>query len=425
MNVAGILQSNIAAWLTSETKLNISRTRTEFARRLRRQPHELLYFHRADDPYCQLMVQILPDLASRFNIKIKPLVIEQLPANMYPDPARFEAYSIIDATRLARLYGLGFPSSAVVPDRLGVGMANRYLAGLQNDLGFFAAAQEVGAALWREDIAEVKRLCVIADIHEDRLASNEKKLRSLGHYASATLYYGGEFYPGVDRLDYLERRLNRLGLGDGEVHYELTRLWRYRLGKMEKSVSGRSVDMYFSVRSPYSYLALQTMSEFAAKSGIRIKLKPVLPMVMRGLALPYNKRRYIMFDAAREARAENIPFGKIIDPLGLATRRAMSLGFALQEDGGDLAFFKAFAKGVWSEGIDGTTDKGLMKILERAGLPASKISAALPDDVWKEKAERNRQEMLMAGSWAVPTFRVGSETLWGQDRLWAIVDALK
>lgn len=425
MSVHSFLKSNIAAWLTSETRLGLQRTHAEWARRLKRNAHEILYFHRADDPYCQLMVQVLPDLASRFDVKIKPLVVEQLPANMYPDPARYEAYSIIDATRLARLYGLGFPSSAVVPDRLGVGMANRYLASLQDDEKFFSVAEEIGAALWREDVAEVKRLCVIADIHEDRLQANEKLLRSLGHYASGTVYYAGEFYAGLDRLDHLERRLNRLGIGDGEVHLELTRLWRYRLERMEKSVSGRTVDMFFSVRSPYSYLALQLMSEFSAKSGVRVRLKPVLPMVMRGLAVPPAKGRYILFDTAREARAENIPFGRIVDPLGSATKRAMSIGFALQEGGQELAFFKAFTKGVWAEGIDGTADAGLSKILERAGLPTSKISAGLPTEMWQEKAERNRQEMLMAGSWGVPTFRVGGETLWGQDRLWAIVETLK
>ncbi|MEX0297431.1 MAG: DsbA family protein, partial [Kordiimonas sp.] len=425
MSVHSFLQSNVAAWLTSETRLSMRYSQVELARRMKRCGHEILYFHRADDPYCQLMVQVLPDLASRFDVKIKPLVVEQLPANMYPDPARFEAYSILDATRLARLYGLGFPSSAVVPDRLGVGMANRYLASLQDDPKFFAIAEEVGAALWREDIADVKRLCVIADIHEDRLSNNERLLKSLGHYASGTVYYGGEFYPGLDRLDHLEKRLNRLGVGDGEVHFELTRLWRYKLERMEKSVSGRTVELFFSVRSPYSYIALQLASEFAAISGVRLKLKPVLPMVMRGMAVPPNKRRYILSDAAREARMENVPFGRIVDPLGEATYKAMSIGLKLQEEGLDLAFFKAFTKGVWAQGVDGASEKGLARILESAAVSTAKAATGLPKEAWQEKAERNRQEMLMAGSWGVPTFRVGTETLWGQDRLWAIVETLK
>ncbi|MFC3053455.1 DsbA family protein [Kordiimonas pumila] len=425
MSFESFVQSNAAAWLTSEKRLNLNRLQTEIGRRMSRKGHEILYFHRVDDPYCQLMVQVLPDLISRFDVIVKPLVVERLPANMYPDPARYEAYSILDATRLARLYGLGFPSRAKVPDRFGVGMANRYLASIQGSPDFFAIAEEVGAALWREDIASVKRLCVAADIHDSVLAANEQLLRSLGHYASGTLIYGGEIYLGLDRMDHLERRLNRLGIGDGEVHYELGRLWRYNLEEPERSVSGKTVELFFSVRSPYSYIALHQASEFAAKTGVRIKLRPVLPMVMRGLAVPPAKARYILDDAAREARLENIPFGRIVDPLGGATNKAMAIGFALATENADFDFFKAFTKAVWAEGIDGNSEKGMATILEKIGLPSSRASTVMPLNMWQEKAERNRQQMLMYGSWGVPAFRVGTETLWGQDRLWAIMEALK
>lgn len=403
----------------------MERRLAEVGRRLARREHEVFYFHRADDPYCQLMVQVLPELASRFEITIKPKVIERLPAVMYPDPARYEAYSILDAGRLARLYGLGFSGAATVPDRLSVGMANRFLASQQDDPHFFSVAEEVGAALWRQNLPEVKRLCASADMSDAILNQNEKLLHSLGHYASGIIYYEGELYSGLDRLDHLEHRLNALGLGDGEVHYELPRLWRHMLKQLDKSIAGRTVEVFFSVRSPYSYLGLHSIAEFAELSGVHLKLKPVLPMMMRGLNVPPVKGRYIIMDTAREARMESIPFGKIVDPLGLATRRAMALGFSLFEDDKVLQFFKAFTKAVWAEGIDGTTDKGLQTVLERIGLPTARLAGSLPEAQWQEIAERNRQEMLLHGSWGVPTFRVAGETLWGQDRLWAIVEALK
>ncbi|WP_262690294.1 DsbA family protein [Kordiimonas aestuarii] len=419
------MKSFAAAWLTSGARLQFRRGSAELGRRIRRMPHELIYFHRADDPYSQLMVQVLPDLAARFDVTIRPLVVERLPANMYPDPQRFEAYSILDAARLARLYGLGFPSSATVPDRLAVGMANRHLAKLQDDPNFFSVAEEVGAALWQQDIKAVRTLCVAADIDEKILQDNEGLLRTLGHYASGNVFYGGEFYPGLDRLDHLERRLNRLSLGDSEVHFELTRLWRYDLENLDRSVSGRTLELYFSVRSPYSYLGLHHAADLAAATGLRLKLRPVMPMVMRGLKVPPAKAGYILHDTAREARLENLPFGRIVDPLGHATKRAMALGFRLAEDGEDLAFFKAFTRAAFAEGIDGATDGGLSRVLERAGISPSKLSGAMSADIWGPLAEKNRQMMLMSGSWGVPTFRIGNETLWGQDRMWAIVDALR
>ncbi len=425
MTAKTFLISRAAEFITGEFRLNMVRRRAEIKRRFSRKPHEILYFHRVDDPYCQLMVQVLPELAYRFDVKIKPLVVERLPANMYPDPARYEGYTILDAARLAKLYGLGFPSHTKVPDRLSTGMANRYLASLQNDDSFFAAAQEIGAAIWQSDLKTVRNLCVVADIDEKMLENNEKLLRQLGHYASASLYYGGEFYVGLDRLDHLERRLNQFGIGDGEVHFELTRLWRHQLQSLEKSVAGRTIEMFFSVRSPYSYVALQLIEEFVELSGVQLKLKPVLPMLMRGMLVPPAKSRYIALDTAREARLEGIPFGRIVDPLGEAVLRAMGIGYSIEDPEEMLAFFREFTKAVWSKGVDGTTDSGLKQILSAAGLSETYIDNALPEEVWKPKAERYMQEMFVYGSWGVPTFRVANQTLWGQDRLWAIVEALK
>ncbi len=432
MSLSTVLRANVASWLTSRARLKLQRTVAEFSRTVRRQTHTVHYFHRADDPYCQLMVQALPDIASRFAVEVKPLVVEQLPANMYPDPARYEAYSIIDAGRLARVYGLGFTDDAVVPDRLAVGMVNRFLASKQTDPNFFQIAEELGAALWRRDLDTIRRTCGIADLGDAQLEANQRKLNELGHYASASLHYAGEFYIGIDRLDHLERRLNKLGLGDGEVGFEIHRLWRYDLENLERSITGKSVEVYFSVRSPYSYVGLQLIDALARQAGVKIELKPVLPMLMRGMKVPPAKGRYILFDTSREARLEGVDFGHICDPLGAATWRAMQIGFALLEDektggssGQTFEFFKAFTKGVWAEGIDGSSDKGLSRILSNAGLSNAWIAKALNREVAETKAEANRQEMFRHGSWGVPTFRAGGETFWGQDRMWAIVDALK
>lgn len=433
MTKTNFLRATAARWLSSETRLNLSRFKHEILRKIRREEHTIYYFHRADDPYCQLMVQVLPDIASRFAVTIKPLVVERLPANMYPDPNRYEAYTILDASRLARLYGLGFALSATVPDRLAVGMANRFLASKQSDPAFFALAEEIGSALWRQDLASVRAMCSIADMSESVLAANERKLHELGHYASACLSYEGEFYVGVDRIDHLERRLNALGLGDGEVNYEIHRLWRYDLDELERSVSRKTVEFFFSVRSPFSYIALQLITELTQKTNVQLKLKPVLPMMMRGMNVPPAKRRYIFLDTAREARLEGVAFGKVADPLGEATWRAMRLGFALLdmedldevEKGKTLQFFSECTRAAWAEGIDIATDKGMAHVINRVNLPANIEEKSLTKEEAGQRAEDNKQKMFSYGSWGVPTFRVDGETIWGQDRMWAIADALK
>ncbi len=157
----------------------------------------------------------------------------------------------------------------------------------------------------------------------------------------------------------------------------------------------------------------------------RWKKEHVLPMVMRGLPVPRVKRQYIMMDATREARLEQIPFGRIVDPLGLATERAMAIGFRLIEEGRGLPFFLSFMQAVWSEGIDGTEDKGLAYALKEVGEDEDWVNHPMPDDLWRARAETNRQEMMALGSWGVPTFRVGNMVTWGQDRIWTVLEALR
>ena len=108
MQLKTALRSHVIQWMTSQSRQWLVRKCSETMRRISGHPHELLYFHRADDPYCQLMVQILPELMTRFYVQIKPIVVERLPADMYPDPQRYEAYTILDVIRQAKLYGLGF-----------------------------------------------------------------------------------------------------------------------------------------------------------------------------------------------------------------------------------------------------------------------------------------------------------------------------
>ena len=63
------------------------------------------------------------------------------------------------------------------------------------------------------------------------------------------------------------------------------------------------------------------------------------------------------------------------------------------------------------------SDAGLRKVVEASGLKWSDAQAALKDDGWIEQATRNRDDMVAAGSWGVPTFRLRGVTVWGQDRL--------
>jgi len=146
---------------------------------------------------------------------------------------------------------------------------------------------------------------------------------------------------------------------------------------------------------------------------------------MRGIKVPLVKAQYILMDATREARREKIPFGRIVDPLGEATELAMAIGFKAIEEGSGETFFRPLLKAIWADGMDGTDTTKLKAILKNAGLSDTLLVEKLDKGDWQRRAEANRVEMLSAGSWGVPTLRVGLQTMWGQDRVWAITDALK
>ena len=55
---------------------------------------------------------------------------------------------------------------------------------------------------------------------------------------------------------------------------------------------------YLSFRSPYTYIAAERVKALAGAYGAALKLRFVLPMVMRGMQVPRTKSIYILKDAA-------------------------------------------------------------------------------------------------------------------------------
>jgi hypothetical protein len=121
-----------------------------------------------------------------------------------------------------------------------------------------------------------------------------------------------------------------------------------------------------------------------------VNLRYLLPMVMRGLPVPAEKRGYIAADAAREAHWRGTPFGRVNDPVGRPTERGLALIPLAQRHDRAEAYVSAFMHGVWAQGIDAGSDRGLRSIVQRAGLSWTDAQDALQDEGWRAVAERNR-----------------------------------
>ncbi len=380
-------------------------------------PPVIDYFHQTDDPYSHLAVQTLPSLAARYGARIRPWLVPPPADSAAPERARLRAYGLRDAAVLAAEYGLAFPAAAVLPDASAAAAATAALASTTEPAAFAARGVAVGEALWSGGPPP--------EGHPDpttRLAEGAAERRRLGHYLGAMFHFEGEWCWGVDRLHHLEARLRARGFDTAPAGTPAIAGWRdVRLDGASRPGRRPVIEFWFSFRSPYTWIAFPRVRRLAAHYGADLRLRYILPMVMRGLPVPRIKSLYIMLDTKREADRLGLPFGRMVDPAGAGAERALAVAHLATPLGLGEDFSERALRGAFAEGVDLASDKGLYDVAVAAGLTAAQVDAALADEGWREEAEINRTALLDAGLWGAPTCRVdGGPAHWGQDRLWAL-----
>ena len=423
MSIKSWLMPAISQHLLSRHRLLRQRERAERVRARRCEPHLLHYFHQVDDPYSALAASILPRLLARYDIQLVPHLVGAPPDNAAPERAKLITYSRRDAQLLARRWGLAFEEAAEQPTERDCARVTAQLLTAIEAGDFVQRAGSLSAALWRgvlPDAAASDTPIASVGAHLEQANALRKRL---GHYLGATFYYAGEWYWGIDRLHHLEQRLQSLELAR-QGATDLMFAPDADLSKPVSLLSPPPIDFFFSLRSPYSAIVAQRVFDLGRRTGAEVRLRYLLPMVMRGLPVPREKRSYISQDAAREAFVRAIPFGRLNDPLGRPTERGLALMPLAERAGKGQQYVLSFMQGVWAEGIDAGSERGLRSIAERSGLSWDDARRALQDEAWRERAEQNRQEMFALGLWGVPSFRVGECAVWGQDRLWAVQEEL-
>jgi 2-hydroxychromene-2-carboxylate isomerase len=425
MSIKSLLMPAITARLLSRDRLMAHRARAERQRVARGEPHRLHYFHQVDDPYSALLAQVLPRLLARYEVRLEAHVVGAPADEAAPEREKLVAYSRKDAQLLARHWQLQFTDTGRQPTADACVLARRRLVAAIAADRFAQSAASVSLQLWDPAPTLPPDRPALADpaATERHVADSEALRQRLGHYLGATLYYAGEWYWGIDRLHHLESRLQQLGAqrsGDSAAMFPPPG----ELQPATRAPDAPVIDFFVSLRSPYSAIVAPRAFALAEQTGARLRLRPVLPMAMRGLAVPRSKRMYITQDAAREAHVRQIPFGRLNDPLGRPTERGLALLALAMQQGRDKSFLLSFMQGVWSEGVDAGSDRGLRRIAERAGLSWDDARLALDNDQWRQVAEANRAAMFALGLWGVPSFHVRNLAVWGQDRLWAVRQAV-
>jgi 2-hydroxychromene-2-carboxylate isomerase len=431
--------SSLVRWVTSKMmrragnmeRLVRLREKAERVRRRQGLPHRVEYFHQIDDPYSHLAAQLLKPLLTAYDIALVPWLTGPPSKRNAPEPELLSAYALKDARTVAPHYGLQFLDATRSPSIDKVQMAAGILAAAI-DGDFPSAAVAVGDALWSD---RQQGLPASADRYGRSdgiaaIAAGTKRRTKLGHYAGAMFHYGGEWYWGVDRLYHLENRLIELGAQrPGQAGLICPRP-PIHVGELRDD--GRlTLEFFLSLRSPYTSIVFERTLQLADETGVKLELRPVLPMVMRGVPVTRRKGIYIFTDTAREGRTLGLHWGNAYDPIGEPVRQAFSLYDWARSQGKAAVFLGAFIRAAFFEAVNTNTERGLRQVVEKAGLSWTEARSMVGKSGWEQELETNRLTMLSFGCWGVPTYRLfdrsGSVVLttWGQDRLWLVAKEIR
>jgi 2-hydroxychromene-2-carboxylate isomerase len=184
------------------------------------------------------------------------------------------------------------------------------------------------------------------------------------------------------------------------------------------------VDFFFSFRSPYSYLAAPRAFALGDRPGVEVVYRGVIPMAMRGQAVPQAKRVHTLRDTKREAVRLGMPFGRIHDPIGAGALRCLLVAQHAVDVGRERAFVLTASRAIWAEAVDVASDRGLRDVCERAGLDWDACRAALDDPAMRARVDADTEALAALDHWGVPVFVVEGELFWGQDRIEDVEHAL-
>jgi 2-hydroxychromene-2-carboxylate isomerase len=185
------------------------------------------------------------------------------------------------------------------------------------------------------------------------------------------------------------------------------------------------IEFWYEFGSTYSYPAAMRIERLAADARVALRWRPfLLGPILKQQGLndsPFNifaaKGRYMWRDLARICRAEGL---KLTLPPprfpqnGLKAARLALIG-ALE--GWTPAFTRAVFMANFAEQKDISDDATLRAMLSALGIDADSAFAAAGAPENKEALKRQTEEAAARGLFGAPSFTIGDELFWGNDRL--------
>lgn len=193
----------------------------------------------------------------------------------------------------------------------------------------------------------------------------------------------------------------------------------------------KSVEFYFDLGSPYSYLAYYRLLQMAERQEIQIVYKPILlggVFKATGNRSPIEipvKGVYSILDMQRWSEYYHIPMQMNPHfPMNTLTLMRILTGVQLLH----LEKFEQVLKLLF-DAMFGTPQNlneptVLAEVLKPSGFSVEDIMSIVQSDVVKQKLITETEQAIQRGIFGAPTFFVGDEMYWGQDRLHFVEQAL-
>jgi 2-hydroxychromene-2-carboxylate isomerase len=188
------------------------------------------------------------------------------------------------------------------------------------------------------------------------------------------------------------------------------------------------VRFYFDFSCPYAYVASTLVEQMAERTGAALEPRPMLlGGVFRAYETPQNlsetlspgKARHNLADMHRQAAVAGVPLNM---PAGHPIRTVQALRCVLAVGEPFMPLAHEFYRAYWVDGIDISTQAGLVEVLERAGHDPDAVLAKASEPAIKQQLRERTDEAIEAGVFGVPTFVVDDDLYWGVDRLDMVED---
>ena len=184
-------------------------------------------------------------------------------------------------------------------------------------------------------------------------------------------------------------------------------------------------EYWFEFASTYSHIATQRIEGLASAAGVRILWRPfLLGPIFQTLGWtdsPFNifaaKGRYMWRDLERVCEAERLPLR--LPPVKFPQNGLKAARIALVGEGEDWtpSFTRAVFAANYAEQKDISEDATLSTILGALGVDAEAALAAANTPKNKDALRRQTEEAASRGLFGAPSFTIGNELFWGNDRL--------